>query len=113
MKILLIGPGIGVFAGIMEGLRGDGGGKVIVPAFVYLPGRGQKQGISQFSATGWVQWNIFWPIVIGATFARAWVKQLCNLTLARVFALMMIAFGISMLLKKILIVPCISLAFLA
>jgi len=119
MKIILIGLGIGVFAGIMAGLCGVGGGIVMVPAFVYLLGLDQKQAIAtsmavivptaimaigRFSAAGLVQWNIFWPTAVGAILAAflatGWVKQLSNLTLTRIFAIMMIVIGISMILKK-------------
>ena len=120
MKLILIPIGIGIFAGIMAGLCGVGGGIVMVPAFTYLLGMDQKHAIAtsmaviaptavmsifRFTSAGFVDWKIFWPTAVGAVvaalFATGWVRELSNLTLTRIFAIMLIAIGISMLFKKV------------
>jgi hypothetical protein len=119
MKLLLIPLGIGLFAGIMAGLCGVGGGIVMVPAFVYFLGMEQKAAIAtsmavivptslmaigRFQQSGLVQWHIFWPTAIGAIFAAyfatGWVRKLSNDQLTKIFAVVMILVGISMLFKK-------------
>ncbi len=119
MKAILIALGIGVFAGIMAGLCGVGGGIVMVPAFTFLLGMEQKAAIAtsmavivptslmaiyRFNDMGHVQWNLAWPVAIGAVLAAwlatGWVKQFSNDQLTRIFAVLMIAVGISMLFKK-------------
>lgn len=119
MKLLLLPLGIGLFAGVMAGLCGVGGGIVMVPAFVYLLGLDQKTAIAtsmavivptslmaigRFQQMGAVNWSLFWPTAIGAVLAAwlatGWVKQLSNEQLTKIFAVLMIAVGISMLFKK-------------
>ena len=119
MKVLLIALGIGLLAGVMAGLCGVGGGIVMVPAFVYFLGMEQKaavatsmavivptslMAIARFSQAGLVQWNIFWPTAIGAVLtawlATGWLRKLSNEQLTKIFAVLMIAVGITMLLKK-------------
>ncbi|MBP6782509.1 MAG: sulfite exporter TauE/SafE family protein [Verrucomicrobiales bacterium] len=119
MKLLLIPLGIGLFAGVMAGLCGVGGGIVMVPAFVYFLGMEQKaaiatsmavivptslMAISRFQQAGLVQWHIFWPTALGAIFAAyfatGWVRKLSNDQLTKVFAVLMILVGVSMLFKK-------------
>lgn len=119
MKAILIALGIGAFAGIMAGLCGVGGGIVMVPAFTFLLGMEQKAAIAtsmavifptsfmaiyRFNEMGHIQWNLALPVAIGAVlaawFATGWVKQLSNDQLTKIFAVLMIAVGISMLFKK-------------
>jgi uncharacterized protein len=119
MKLFLIPLGIGLFAGVMAGLCGVGGGIVMVPAFVYFLGLEQKaavatsmavivptslMAIARFQQAGLVQWQIFWPTAIGAIFAAyfatGWMRKLSNDQLTRIFAVLMILVGISMLFKK-------------
>ncbi len=119
MKTFLLPLAIGCFAGIMAGLCGVGGGIVMVPAFVYLLGMEQKaaiatsmavivptsiMAIARFQQAGYVHWHIFWPTAIGAVaaawLATGWVRKLSNDQLTKVFALLMILVGISMLFKK-------------
>ncbi|MEM7697947.1 MAG: sulfite exporter TauE/SafE family protein [Verrucomicrobiota bacterium] len=119
MKILLVGLGIGVFAGVMAGLCGVGGGIVMVPAFVFALGLDQKQAVAtsmaviaptailamaRFSGTGLINWQLFWPAAIGALlaawFATDWMKQFSNLTLTRIFGTALIAVGIIMVIRK-------------
>lgn len=119
MKLIFLPLAIGLFAGVMAGLCGVGGGIVMVPAFVYLLGMEQKaaiatsmavivptslMAIARFQQAGLVHWNIFWPTALGAIFAAyfatGWVKKLSNDQLTKVFAILMIFVGISMLFKK-------------
>ncbi|MDF2376700.1 MAG: sulfite exporter TauE/SafE family protein [Verrucomicrobiales bacterium] len=119
MKVILIALGIGIFAGITSGLCGVGGGIVMVPAFTYVLGMEQKAAIAtsmavivptslmaiyRFNDMGQIQWNLAWPVALGAVlaawFATGWVKQLGNDQLTKIFAVLMIAVGISMLFKK-------------
>lgn len=119
MKLLLVSLSIGLFAGIMAGLCGVGGGIVMVPAFVYLLGMEQKaaiatsmavivptslMAIARFQQAGLVQWHVFWPTAIGAVaaawLATGWVRKLSNEQLTKIFAILMILVGISMLFKR-------------
>ena len=119
MKLILVPLVIGLFAGVMAGLCGVGGGIVMVPAFVFALGMEQKAAVAtsmavivptsmsaiwRFNETGFVQWNIFWPTAVGAVvaawFATGWARQLSNDQLTRIFAMLMILVGISMLFKK-------------
>ncbi len=119
MKALLLPLGIGFFAGIMAGLCGVGGGIVMVPAFVYFLGMEQKaaiatsmavivptslMAIARFQQAGLVQWQVFWPTALGAMaaawLATGWVRKLSNEQLTKIFAVLMILVGISMLFKK-------------
>ncbi|MBP83508.1 MAG: permease [Verrucomicrobiales bacterium] len=119
MKLILISVGIGLFAGLMAGLCGVGGGIVMVPAFVYFLGMDQKAAVAtsmavivptaimaltRFSQTGLVQWGVFWPTAIAsiatAYLATGWLKKLSNEQLTKIFAVLMILVGISMFFKK-------------
>jgi uncharacterized membrane protein YfcA len=119
MKLILVPLAIGLFAGVMAGLCGVGGGIIMVPAFAYLLGMEQKaaiatsmavivptslMAIARFQQAGLVQWNVFWPTALGAIlaayFATGWVKKLGNDQLTKVFAALMILVGISMFFKK-------------
>ena len=119
MNLILICLGIGVFAGVTAGLCGVGGGLVMVPAFVYFLGMEQKAAVAtsmavivptaimalvRFSQAGLVQWNVFWPTAIAAMatayLATGWLKKMSNDQLTKVFAVLMILVGVSMLFKK-------------
>lgn len=119
MKVFLIALGIGLLAGVMAGLCGVGGGIVMVPAFVFLLGMEQKAAVAtsmavivptalmamaRFSQAGLVQWNVFWPTAMGAVLtawlATGWLRKLSNEQLTRIFAVLMIVVGITMLVKK-------------
>ena len=119
MKLILLPLAIGLFAGVMAGLCGVGGGIVMVPAFAYLLGMEQKAAvatsmavivptsliaIARFQQAGFVQWHIFWPTALGAVLAAyaatGWGRKLSNDQLTKIFAVLMILVGISMLLKK-------------
>lgn len=120
MKLIFIPVLIGLFAGVIAGLCGVGGGIIMVPAFVYLLDMDQKHAIAtsmaviaptaamaifRFSGAGLVRWDIFIPTAIGsviaAIFAVSWAKEMSNQTLTRVFAVVMIVIGVSMLFKKV------------
>lgn len=119
MKLILIPFLIGIFAGVMAGLCGVGGGIVMVPAFTFFLGMEQKAAVAtsmavivptailaigRFSQAGLVQWNIFLPTAIGAMItawlATGWLRKLSNEQLTKIFAVMMILIGITMLCKK-------------
>lgn len=119
MKAILLPLGIGLFAGVMAGLCGVGGGIVMVPCFTFLLGMEQKAAIatsmavilptaimsvSRFAHFGMIQWNIFLPTAIGAItaafFATEWAKKMSNEHLTKVFAVLMILVGVSMFFKK-------------
>jgi uncharacterized membrane protein YfcA len=119
MKALFLPFAIGAFAGIMAGLCGVGGGIVMVPAFTYLLGLDQKtalatsmavivptslMALARFQQAGYVQWAVFWPTAVGAIaaawLATGWVRKLSNEQLTKIFAVLMILVGVSMLFKK-------------
>lgn len=119
MKVLLLPLAIGVFAGVMAGLCGVGGGIVMVPCFAYFLGMEQKaaiatsmavivptslMAIARFQQAGMVNWQVFWPTALGAIaaawLATGWVRKLSNDQLTKIFAVLMILVGISMLFKK-------------
>ena len=119
MKYILLAILTGLAAGLLGALCGVGGGIIMVPAFAYLLGMEQKaaiatsmavivptslMAIARFQQAGLVQWNVFWPTALGAIlaayFATGWVKKLGNDQLTKVFAVLMILVGISMLFKK-------------
>ena len=119
MKVILIPLLIGALGGLIAALCGVGGGIVMVPAFVYLLGMDQKHAvatslaviaptalmaITKFTSQNWVQWKVFWPTAVGAViaayFAADYMKKLSNLQLTRIFAIVMICIGITMLFKK-------------
>ena len=51
-----------------------------------------------------MQWNVFWPTAIAAMatayLATGWLKKMSNDQLTKVFAVLMILVGVSMLFKK-------------
>lgn len=119
MKILLLALGVGLLAGAIAALCGVGGGIVMVPAFVYFLGVEQKAAVAtsiavivptslvalaRFSQAGLVQWNVFWPTAAGAVlaawFATGWLRRLSNEQLTRIFAVLLIVVGITMLFRK-------------
>lgn len=119
LKTIFLPLGVGVFAGIMSGLCGVGGGIVMVPCFTYLLGMDQKSaiatsmavilptaimGASRFSQFGLINWKICLPTAIGAVlaafFATAKAKELSNDSLTKIFAVVMILVGVSMFFKK-------------
>ncbi|NNE90663.1 MAG: sulfite exporter TauE/SafE family protein [Verrucomicrobiales bacterium] len=119
MKIIILGVLIGVLGGMVAALCGVGGGIVMVPAFVFLLGMEQKHAVAtsmaviaptafmailRFTGANYVQWKIFWPTAIGAVIAAYFtvdlMKRLSNVHLTRIFAVILIVIGVSMLFKR-------------
>ncbi len=110
--------GIGLLAGIIAALCGVGGGVVMVPAFVFLLGLGQKAAVAtslaviiptaliatiQNAKNGLLdgQWKIVVFTAIAATI-MAWygsglLTTLRNETLTRIFGVVLLVFGARML----------------
>lgn len=119
MKALVIALLIGSAGGLVAALCGVGGGLIMVPAFVLALGLEQKQAVAtslavivptalvatiQYSRSNLVDWKIVLITAAGAVvvafFASEWMKSMSNATLSRIFALVLIAVGIRMLLVK-------------
>ncbi len=112
---LLIAVFIGAIAGVVAALCGVGGGIIMVPAFVYLLKMGQKAAVATSLAAiiftaiftslknhtnGFILWRV--ALVSGlASAAIGWraadeLKKLQDITLTRIFATIMIVFGVLM-----------------
>lgn len=117
---LLGGISIGVFAGILAGMVGVGGGLVIVPALVYLFKMDQHtaQGTSlavllpptgllafiEYYKAGHVHVGMAVMIALGALlggyFGAAWAQQLSGPLLRKGFAVIMLLAAVRMLTEK-------------
>ncbi len=126
MKFLLpfaIPLGIGFTSGVLAALCGVGGGVIMVPAFVMILGLDQKHALATSMAVivptaiaataqhvknglideknALIDWRIAIPTAIAATltsyFVADYVKQFKNETLTRIFAIVIILFGVLML----------------
>lgn len=111
---------VGILSGVAAGLCGVGGGIVMVPAFTQWLGLTQQQAIATSLAViiptsivatfqnargpGLVDWRIAAAAAIGACLtaglAADWMKRLSNPMLTRIFALLLIAVGIRLLLVR-------------
>ena len=119
MKLILTATAIGLAAGLLGALCGVGGGIVMVPAFVGLLGLAHKQAVATSMAiiivtsvvatannvrgSELINWKVVAATSAAAALA-AWfgsdlMRSLSNQTLTRIFALLLIAFGIRMLWK--------------
>jgi uncharacterized protein len=119
MKTIITLLVIGALAGLLGALCGVGGGIVMVPAFVLALGMEQKQAVATSMAVvvvtavfatannvrteGLIQWKYVLIVAISASLC-AWfgsdlMKNLSNPVLNRIFAVVMIAMGLRMLLK--------------
>ena len=119
MKIIASVIVIGLAAGLLGALCGVGGGIILVPAFITVLGLGHKQAVATSmavivvtsaaatlnNATGskLIDWKIAAITALVAAIA-AWcgsdlMRQLGNTTLTRIFAVLLIAFGVKMLWK--------------
>ena len=106
---------IGAVGGVVAALCGVGGGVVMVPAFVYLLKMGQKTAVATslaaiiFTAVatslrnhgnGFIRWEVALTAgIAGAVvgwFAADWLKEFRDVTLTRLFATVIIVFGIAM-----------------
>jgi uncharacterized membrane protein YfcA len=113
---LAIGIGLGLAAGVLSGLFGIGGGILIVPVLVFL-------GLSQREATGTSLAALVAPVAIlgvieyarrheirvsyavgialglfaGAYFGASWAGKLSNVTLQRLFGVLLAAAAVRFL----------------
>lgn len=121
MRILLIGLGIGVAAGLVGALCGVGGGILMVPAFVLALGMAQKSAVatslaivvvtaSVGTANHWINktelidWKLVAFTAVGAAVA-AWfgtdlMRTLSNQQLTKFFGVLLILVGVRMLMLK-------------
>jgi uncharacterized membrane protein YfcA len=120
MKSLLGSLGLGIFAGILSGLVGVGGGIIIVPALVYFFGMDEKtaQGTSlavllpptgllaflRYYQTGHTDLKIGALIVVGLLlggwFGGGFAQQLPEMTLRKIFAVLLFVTAIKMWTQK-------------
>ena len=115
MNPTIIAVLIGAVSGIVAALCGVGGGVVMVPAFVMLFKMNQKAAVATSLAAivltaiftslrnhsnGFIQWKVAIPAgVAGAAvgwFAADLLKKLQDVTLTRIFATLIIVFGVQM-----------------
>ena len=119
LTLILTGLLIGALGGAVAALCGVGGGVIMVPAFVYLLSLKQNVAAAtslaiiiptaaaatfQNTRNGLVDWKVFAGTVAGAVivafFAAPWLQKLSSDQLRRIFAVVMIAVGVQMLLQK-------------
>lgn len=117
MKALLVGLGIGLFAGLLGSLCGVGGGLVMVPLFGMALGFQQKQAVATSMAViivtalaatannarhpGLIDWKVVAVVGLGSALA-AWfgtdlMRALSNQALTRMFGVLLVAVGLHML----------------
>jgi uncharacterized protein len=120
MKVLVGGLGLGVFAGILAGIVGIGGGLVIVPLLVYffhmdqhtaqgtsiavlLPPSGLFAFLSYYKA-GHVDLKMAGLIVVGMLLGGFlgghWAQHISGPVLRRIFAAFLVVGAIDMWFKK-------------
>ena len=120
MKSLLASLSLGVFAGVLSGLVGIGGGIIIVPALVYFFSMDQKtaQGTSlavllpptgllafiEYYRAGHVDVKIGALIVVGLMlggwFGGDFAQQLPQVTLRKIFAVLLLLIAVQMWTEK-------------
>ena len=107
---------VGVATGVISALCGVGGGIIMVPAFVGLLGMNQKNAVATSlaaiiltalasSVRNWGNQLVDWRVSLAtglaaglvAWFAAGWLKQLSNVTLTRLFAILILIIGAHML----------------
>ncbi len=119
-KLLAVGLGTGVVAGILAGMVGIGGGVVIVPSLVYFLGFDQKmaQGTSlavllppsgafafwQYYRTGNVDLRMAVLIVVGLALGGwlggGWAQHVSNAALRKGFAVFLVLTALNMWFKN-------------
>jgi uncharacterized membrane protein YfcA len=121
MKMVLIGIGIGLAAGLAGALCGVGGGILMVPAFALALGMTQQKAVATSLAivvvtalagtlnhtlkgSGLVDWRLVACTAGGAAVA-AWfgtdlMRTLSNQHLTRIFGVLLLLVGVRMLLVK-------------
>lgn len=116
---ILSALGIGVLSGVVAALCGVGGGVLMVPAFVFFMGMTQKNAVAtslmvmiataisasiQNNRNGFGDWRVALVAALAsalvAFYAADMLKALGNQTLTRIFAIVMIAIGVIMLVQK-------------
>ena len=119
LTLIFSGLLIGALGGAVGALSGVGGGVIMVPAFVYLLSLKQNVAAAtslaiiiptaaaatiQNTKNGLVDWRVFAGTVVGAVivadFAAPWLQKLSSDHLRRIFAIVMIAVGVQMLLQR-------------
>ncbi len=120
MKDWIAGLGIGAAAGVLSGLIGIGGGVLIVPCLVYFLGMDQKtaQGTSlavllpptgalafwQYYRAGHVDLKIgaliIVGLVIGGWFGGGFAQALPQMTVRRIFAVVLALVAVKMWFQK-------------
>ncbi len=107
---------IGLATGIVSALCGVGGGIIMVPAFVCLLKLGQKEAVATSlvaiiltalaaSLRNSSSHLVNWPVALAtglaaamaAWFAAGWLKSFSNVTLTRIFAILVLVIGMQML----------------
>lgn len=115
MNTVLIATLIGLVGGVVAALCGVGGGVVMVPAFVMLLKMDQKGAVATSLAAivftalfttfknhsnGLIAWKVALPAGIAGGIigwlAADWLKKLQDVTLTKIFAIVIIIFGIQM-----------------
>ncbi len=110
---------IGAVGGVVAALCGVGGGVVMVPAFVFLLKMGQKTAVATSLAAivftalatslknhsnGFIRWEIALSAGIAGAIvgwiAADWLKEFRDVTLTRIFASVIIVFGVAMWLQS-------------
>ena len=111
---------IGIIGGVVAALCGVGGGVVMVPAFVLLLKMDQKGAVAtslaaivltalctsfRNHANGLINWKVAIPSGIAGGIigwlAADWLKRLQDVTLTRIFATLIIVFGVQMWVQSI------------
>jgi hypothetical protein len=115
MNVTVISLLVGAVSGVVAALCGVGGGVVMVPAFVMLLKMTQKGAVAtslaaivltalftslKNNSNGLITWKVAVPAGLAGAFI-GWVaadllKKLQDVTLTRIFATLIIAFGIQM-----------------
>lgn len=117
LHVLIILFLIGLAAGILGGLVGVGGGIIIVPSLIYFLGFSQKGaqgtslgilllpvgilGVLQFYKAGYVDMRTVWLVafgfLIGSYFGSKIALSFSQLTVKKIFAILMILIALKML----------------
>ena len=111
---------IGIIGGVVAALCGVGGGVVMVPAFVLFLKMDQKAAVAtslaaivftalctsfKNHANGFILWKVAIPAGIAGGIvgwlAADWLKKLQDVTLTRIFATLIIVFGVQMWVQSI------------
>ncbi len=119
-KLLITGLVVGICAGLVGALCGVGGGIVMVPAFVFALGMGQKTAVATSLAivvvsglsgsinnalkSDLIRWEVVAVTAVGAA-AASWfgadlMRSLSNVQLQKGFGLLLVVVGVRMLLMK-------------